>query len=208
LTAQASPGAQTARRAARQILDEPRFHTPAVPRPLHGLLQAVGRAVAFLPHSVDRLVAALAGFVPGGSGVVWGVLAALVLAVVVVLTVRGTRRLLAVPADGEAGSRLAPALSAAELELAAVAAESEGRLADAVRLRFQGGLLGLGERRVIEFVPSMPNGEVSRALRSERFDALARRFEEIVYGGRPAEAQDVDVARREWGWLLSSQASR
>lgn len=77
-----------------------------------------------------------------------------------------------------------------------------------MRLRFQGGLLGLGERAVIDFAPSMSNGEVSRALHSERFDALARRFEEIVYGGHPAEEEDVMVARQEWRRLLRSQASQ
>ena len=208
MTGQGLSGAQAARRAARQILDEPRFHAAPVPRPLQGLLHAIGQALAFLPRTVNRLVSALAVSVPGGSAVVWGVLAALLLAVVVLLSLRTTRRLLADPAGGEAGSRAAAPPSASELERAAVAAEREGRLGDAVRLRFQGGLLGLGEREVIDFAPSMSNGEVSRALRSERFDALARRFEEIVYGGRPAAEEDVTVSRREWGQLLSARASR
>jgi Domain of unknown function (DUF4129) len=43
-------------------------------------------------------------------------------------------------------------------------------------------------------------------LRSERFDALARRFDEIVYGGRPAGEEDVKVARQEWVALLSPRA--
>jgi Domain of unknown function (DUF4129) len=206
LTGQGLSGAQAARRTARQILDEPRFHAAPVPRPLQGLLHAIGQALAFLPRTFNRLVSALAVSVPGGSAVVWGVLAALLLAVLVLLSLRMTRRLLADPAGSAAGSRVAPP-NALELERAAVTAEREGRLGDAVRLRFQGGLLGLGERDVIAFAPSMPNGEVSRALRSERFDGLARRFDEIVYGGRPAEEEDVEAARQEWRELLSSRAS-
>ena len=52
--------------------------------------------------------------------------------------------------------------------------------------------------------PSMLNVEVSRALRSERFDRLARSFEEIAYGGREAHAEDAAAARREWSQLLGS----
>jgi Domain of unknown function (DUF4129) len=215
LTGRGLTSAQAARRAARQILDEPRFHNASVPRPLHGLLHAVGRALhavgqalAFLPRGLDWLVSALAPFVPGGAAVVWSVLAALALAAVVLSTLRTTRRLLSDPARAAAGSRTPPPPSASDLERAAVAAEREGRLGDAVRLRFQSGLLGLGERDVIDFAPSMPNFEVARALRSERFDALARRFDEIVYGGRQAAAEDVETARREWRQLLSAQASR
>jgi hypothetical protein len=200
--------ASTARKAAQQILKEPRFHTAPVPRPLHGLLQAIGEAFAFLPDSLDRLVAAISGAIPGGSAVVWGILAALLLTLVAVAVRRMTRRLLDDPTSGGRYSHEAPAPSTSELELAAVLAEREGRLADAVRLRFQGGLLGLGERHVIDFAPSMANAEVSRALRSERFDALARRFDEIVYGGSPAKADDVVTARQEWRQLLSSKALR
>jgi hypothetical protein len=75
-----------------------------------------------------------------------------------------------------------------------------------VRLRFQAGLLLLGESELVAFVPSMSNSEVSRALGSRRFDRLARRFDEIVYGGGHAVAEDVESARREWETLLRSEA--
>lgn len=114
MTGQGLSGAQAARRAARQILDEPRFHAGPVPRPLQGLLHAIGQALAFLPRTVNRFVSALAVSVPGGSAVVWGVLAGLLLAVVVLLSLRMTRRLLADPAGVEAGSLVAIPPSASE----------------------------------------------------------------------------------------------
>ena len=55
---------------------------------------------------------------------------------------------------------------------------------------------------------SMLNVEVSRALGSRRFDELARRFDEIVYGGRPALEDDVRISRVEWAELLNSRDSR
>ncbi|HEV2998536.1 MAG TPA: DUF4129 domain-containing protein [Solirubrobacteraceae bacterium] len=200
--------AEAARREAQRILAEPRFHASKIPRPLHGVLQSLGELLAFLPHNLDRLVNLLGEFVPGGSGVVWGILAASLLALTALLGTRMTRRLLSDPRAPVSHAGQAPPPSAAEIERAAAAAEREGRFAEAVRLRFQGGLLGLGEREAIEYRPSISNVEVSHALRSERFDRLARRFEEIAYGGSPAGNEDAEAAREEWGRLLRAGAPR
>jgi len=54
----------------------------------------------------------------------------------------------------------------------------------------------------------MLNVEVSRVLHSKRFDELAGRFDEIVYGGRPAVAEDVRVSRVQWRELLSCEERR
>jgi hypothetical protein len=40
--------------------------------------------------------------------------------------------------------------------------------------------------------------EARRALRSSRFDRLARDFDEVVYGRRSPSAADVETARAEW----------
>ena len=60
------------------------------------------------------------------------------------------------------------------------------------------GLLRLDERGAIEFRPSISTYEVRRALRSDDFDALAATFDDVVYGGRAPEADDVAAARERW----------
>jgi hypothetical protein len=201
-----SPDPALAQRAAREILAERRFHQAPVPRPLHGVLQALGRAVEAPVQAVEELFSTTTAAAPGGSITVWAALAALVLALSGLIAARRARRSLEGPHDGGAGARVEAQMSAADLQRAAVAAERDGRHADAVRLRFQAGLLLLGESELVAFVPSMSNSEVSRALGSRRFDRLARRFDEIVYGGGHAVAEDVESARREWETLLRSEA--
>jgi hypothetical protein len=73
-----------------------------------------------------------------------------------------------------------------------------------VRLRFRAGLLRLGDRGAIRYRPSVTTGEVRRVLGSETFDELARTFEAVAYGGRPASNPDVDTARREWPRVVST----
>jgi hypothetical protein len=207
-SASATNGAAAlARSQARAILAEGRFHVAPIPRPLHGVLHAIGRALESPLNAVGELVSKLALSTPGGATVVWAALAALVLALSGLLAVRGSRRALRDPVAGT-GAGAGPPVRAADLQRAAAAAEVEGRHADAVRLRFRAGLLALAESERVEAAPSMLNAEVSRALRSERFDALARRFDEIAYGGRAAIAEDVQTSRREWSRLLGSKESR
>lgn len=196
--------AALARSHARAILAEARFHSPSVPRPLHGLLQTLGSALESPLNAVAKLVSSLGTVTPGGEGAVWGVLAAAVLALSGVLALRGARRALGGPGTPYAAGDGAP--SARELELRAQAAETQGQLAEAVRLRFRAGLLRLQERELLDAAPSTLNAEVSRVLRSERFDALARRFEEIAYGGRAASEEDVRLAREEWSHLLERRS--
>jgi hypothetical protein len=58
---------------------------------------------------------------------------------------------------------------------------------------------------VIEVRPSISTGEVARTLRSPAFDRAAARFDEVVYGGRPAAAADVDAARSAWDAVLADR---
>jgi hypothetical protein len=201
----AGAAAALARERARAILTESRFHSGPIPRPLHGLLHAVGRALESPLQALEELVSSLAADVPGGAATVWAALAAAVLGLTALLATRGARRSLR-DHDGEgvrAGAAHAP--RAGELEREATTAETEGRHGDAVRLRFRAGLMRLSERELVDGAPSMLNAEIARALDSEHFDRLARRFEEVAYGGRGAGAEDVRVARREWSSVLGSR---
>jgi hypothetical protein len=141
--------------------------------------------------------------VPGGSNVVWGVLAVMLLALGVLLSTRGARRALHT-SDGSTRSSAPAPMSAAQLLREATAAERDGRAADAVRFYFRRGLLLLLVSGRVSVGQAMLSAEVSRALHSEQFDALARTFDEIVYGGRPATAEDADASRRGWRALLGT----
>ncbi len=193
-------GAVAARRAARDILAESRFHAAPIPRPLHGFLHAIGKLWHPIGQRIDDTFNSIAGSLPGGSAVLWTIIAVIVLAAIATLTARSTGRIL-----HEAGGTALPRgarVSAETLEREATEAERDGRWQDAVRLRFQAGLMRLSEQELIEAAASTPNAQLRRALHSERFDGLARRFDEIVYGGDEAREQDAHDARREWPRLL------
>jgi hypothetical protein len=200
----ASEATTLARGRARAILAEPRFHSGAVPRPLHGLLHAVGKALESPLQALEELVSSLGAVVPGGTTAVWAALAAAVLGLSALLAARGARLALREPDSDSAWPGAGRPVRASDLERDATAAEAQGRHADAVRLRFRAGLIRLAERELVDSAPSMLNGEVSRALRSEHFDRLAQRFEEIIYGGREAIEEDVRTSRREWNRLLGT----
>jgi hypothetical protein len=190
-----------ARRAASQILAESRFHQPHVPRPLHGLLAALGSALQAPLRALDSLVSTIATVFPGGVVGVWALFAALALAVGVAVSTRVARRGLAATA---ASPRATSRQSAAELERLAAAAQDAGRLDQAVRLRFRAGLTRLSDGATLARAPTRPTVEIARALGSPPFDALARRFDEIAYGSSPATAEDIDQQRREWPQILQA----
>jgi hypothetical protein len=194
--------ADAARRAAAQILGESRFHSSSVPRPLHGVLHAVGDAASAVGRWVVHAVERVGRLVPGGTVTVWVVLGLALIVTVVLIARRASRRaLLRQSGVADARGRLA-------VERAAEAAERDGRYADAVRLRFRAGLAHLGERGAVRRPRSTPTLELARTLRSEDFDALAHRFDEIVYGAAPAAADDAEEARRRWATVLGGSERR
>lgn len=195
--------AAAARHAAQQILAEGRFHQPAVPRPLHGLAEAVGNLLSDPLGALERLVLRIGRVFPGGVTGLWVLLAALVLAAAGLLASRRARTALADPREART-----PHQGPAELERAAVLAEREGRLADAVRLRFRAGLIRLAERSGLPSPQTTPSHEIARLVGSERFERLSTRFDEIAYGGAPATGEDVAAQRREWPEILSRGAAR
>ncbi len=200
MIAAAVPDAAAARRTATAILHEGRFHAPAVPRPLHSILHAIGSAIAGLGSPLSGV---------GGAGevIAWIVLATLVALVAAVLARRYSRAALA-PGNGAPGSRARATELARELERAADRAEREGRFAEAVRLRFRAGLERLSEQGVIAAARSTPTAELSRAVASSDFETLARRFDEIAYGSAPAGATDAEQARRAWSGLVEGNRRR
>lgn len=202
--------ADALRERAAHIVSEGRFHEKSSPRPLRGLFSSIGDGVRSVIDPIGRFVDRLGAHVPGGSAVVWVLLAGLVLVVAVALASRSVRRRGAAAERALRGAGLGRGggLDPEALEREAEAAEREGELEHALRLRFRAGLLRLDRARAIEFRPSLTTTEVSGALRSPAFDSLALTFEEVAYGGRAASAPDVESARREWPVLLAEVARR
>jgi hypothetical protein len=191
-----------AREEARRILGERRFHGTSLPRPFHGLLDWLSRHLHFLARPWHSLQSAV-----GGADVLWGILGLVVVAIAVVtagrLAARRTR-FEGLAAERAAGGRTE---DPAELERLADEAERRGDLEIAVRLRFRAGLLQLARARALPGRPSLRTGEARTALHNERFDALARDFDEIVYGRRTPSADDVAAARSEWPRVLEEAKS-
>jgi hypothetical protein len=187
-----------AREQARQILSERRFHGTSLPRPFHGILAWLGDRLHFVVRGWDWLAAKL-----GGQHVLWALVGAVVLALAAFLAVRLAKRRAEVEALGMGRRARARGEDPAELERLADEAERRGDLEVALRLRFRAGLLRLGRARALPLRPSLRTREARRALRSARFDRLARDFDEVVYGGRSPREADVETARSEWPQVVA-----
>ena len=188
-----------ARDEARDIVAGHRFSPPEVPGPFRGALE---RLADWLAPVLD-LIPALDDLVPGGRPVVWALLVLLVGGVAALLAGRTLRRRTA-----GGGVRRAAARAGAvdddpdTLERRAREAAERGEHELALRLGFRAGLARLDRRGVIDARPSLSTGDVARALHSPQFDRAAARFDEVVYGRRPAAAEDVAAARAAWSAVL------
>lgn len=193
-----------AREEARHILAERRFRGTSVPRPFHGFLSWLERHLHFLARGFDWVAVRI-----GGQRVLWTLIAVVVLGVAAFVATRLARRRIEAEARGvERGRRgHGRGEDPAELERLADEAERRGDLEVALRLRFRAGLLRLGRKRALPLRPSLRTREARRALRSARFDRLARDFDEVVYGGRSPSAADVEAARTEWPQVVAEARS-
>jgi hypothetical protein len=198
---QAPGSAEAARAEAREILADDRYQSADFPQPLSDPLDWIGEQI----ESAIGWIDGLGGDVPGGPVALWMVLAALVLLLATTLTGTTIRRR-ATAIERARRAALPPAENPRALEREAAQAERDGDWERAVRLRFRAGLLRLDGRRVIEYRPSMTTGEVARAVRSPAFAEMGERFDAIAYGGRPADRDDAEAARRGWEAVLAEAA--
>ncbi len=132
-----------------------------------------------------------------------GTLAAVVLALLVAVLVAPVLRRRGARAEAAAARRPTGAVDPVALEREADAAEARGDLDRALRLRFRAGLARLALGRRIARETSLTSAELSRRLGSPRFDELARTFDEVVYGRRPASPAEVEAAREGWPRVLA-----
>ena len=196
----------TARRVAKDILADRRFHPSHGPKPFAGFFRRVGELVV---DPILRFFRAIGDVLPSVGSPLWLVLAAAVVATAAVLTVRLSARR---GRQRFPGGRRGPAgddgLHPDELERRADEAERRGDLDAALRLRFRAGLARLDGAGVLRLRPGLTNAAVSRTLRSPRFDELATDFDEVAYGGRRATESDVATARAGWPAVVDTARTR
>jgi len=195
----AAPTPDAARDQAREILAEDRFSEPSLPTPFKSFFEWLAGQVQPVFDAFGDLIDAIAGDLPGGRALLLGGVAALALVAVVALLSREVRRREAVAGSSARSTRAGmPRTDPRELERLAGAAEERGDLREAVRLRFRAGLVRLDDKGAIRLRASSTTGQVARRLGSGPFERLAMDFDEIVYGGRDADATDVEFARSQW----------
>ena len=192
------PGGPAARELARQILAERRFKPASVPRPFAGLLRDLGEALAPLGRAVDDVLDRVDDLLPGGRGWLWSALALIVLAAAGLIASRTVSRRIRMAPEPSSRAKRGRRESARALERKAAEAERRGELELGLRLRFRAGLLRLDEAGLVSFQPSLRSAELSGRLRSRTFDDLSVRFDEVRYGGRPADEEDIRTAREGW----------
>ena len=190
------PGAS---QEAASILEGRRFREPDVPRPFAGILRTIGGWLEPVSDPLRRLWDWVGRSVPAQLAVVALVFAGALLISIRLVGRRGAQavrrsRPLGVDVDG---------LDPDELERQAAAAEGAGDLDHAVRLRFVAGVLRLDRTGVISYRSSLTTGQLKARVPSPSFATLAGAFDEIAYGGRPAEAADVDTAKTTWPRVLA-----
>ncbi len=203
-----------ARRQARKVLDQPRYKEKELPRPFAGVLRWLGDRLDPILGPIGRFFGRVFGpvgrffaILPGGVYLLWVLLAAAAAFVIRVLVTRRSRA--RVMADGS-GRTLLVDLDAnpAELDRRAEAAEADGDLDLAVRLRYEAGLIRLVRAGRVDLRADTTASRVAEEVGGENIESLTRTFERVVYGSDDATAADVAEARTRWLTLLGTKAQR
>jgi hypothetical protein len=132
---------------------------------------------------------------------------ALVLVAVVAIAVATPTLLRMARARGhqETSTEVAEAPEQPNYAKAAARAEAQGEFDDAVRLLFLDGVDHLERIEVVRSAATTSTATVRRLSTETEF---LDRFDEIAYGGVPAQADDVNEARTAWGRLKARRFSR
>lgn len=184
---------------AEDVLDGRRFRPARVPRPFQGVLRTLGRWLEPVGEPIGRLWTRVTETLPGRLVLIAAVFAIATLISARLIGRRSPRDLRPSRPFGVVGQ----SLDADELEREAAAAERAGDLDHAVRLRFVAGVLRLDRAGVITYRSSLTTGQLRARLGSGSFAELAAAFDEITYGGRPAEVADVRAATEVWPRVLA-----
>lgn len=184
------------REEAARILSQPRYRTQPTGS------ERLGEWLERLLYSFLEFLGRIADLI--GGPVVLGLVFVVAVVVAAVLVTRnlGKRRTREIESRIMREQALARGVDPIELEREAQRAASRGDFSTALRLTFRAGLLRLDENGMIRYRPGLTSAEVAELLTSPEFEALAMRFDEVVYGRRPATADDLARAREGWERLL------
>ncbi len=171
------------------MLAQRRFQPTSVPTPLRCVRERIGDGLRRLGRPLEDAFSWVAGWLPGGSSLLWVLLAGAVLAAAAALAMRAGRARRLAGAGAAAGDAAGERRSAAQLIREAERAERAGDLDAALRLRFRAGLIELDSRELIELRPALTNRELLRDVPSPTLAGLVDGFESVAYGGRPAAAR-------------------
>jgi hypothetical protein len=200
--------ADAARGDARAVLEGDEYRADGPPRPFKGAidwlgdrLEPVGRVLGDVFGPVIDVI----DDIPGGPYLVAAAMGALLAWAIARFVARRSRARVARSGDGR---RLLVDLDADPdaLLAAADAAEAEGDLAAAVRLRYEAGLLRLVRAGRLELHPETTPRTAAEQVGGAVLGGLTSSFEEIVYGGRTASAADVAAARAGWPQVLDRRS--
>lgn len=184
-----------AREQARRVLEDDRYRSRDLPRPLRGVLEWIGARLADIGRPVAEVLATPPGMV---------VSLVVVVGLAAFVAVRVARQRNRRAEDGEVRRTRARRADPGALEAEADAAEVAGDLDAAVRLRFRAGVLRLEEAGAVPRRADATTGRLRARVPGASFAGLARAFDEVAYGGRPATAADVAVARRDWPEVVAA----
>ena len=200
-----------ARRQVHLILSKPQYQSRPEKsfQPLSGALGAIGWWFerVFGPGwrwLVHHLFHPIGTWVTTDIGLPWPV--TLLVAALVVGVVGGTIRIRRRPRidfEVPGGTGGIQREDPHALEQLARQAELAGDLRAAIRLRFRAGVADLDRLGAISRGPTRTTGELSNALESRQFDALAADLEAVVYGGVEPTPEQADAARSGWRVVVS-----
>ncbi len=199
------PSSEAARRAAREILGEPRFGGDGggsfVDDALDAILKPIEKAIDWLRGL------GLGDSIDLGIPIPFWLIVLGAAAALLVLGARARRRRAARDDVSARGLGIAAGTDPAELERLADRAEADGDAALAVRLRFRAGVLRLAATGALRLRPSTTAREVAPDLASPEMDGIVDRFERISDGGERATPDDARGSRERWGRLTAAVRS-
>ncbi len=113
------------------------------------------------------------------------------------------RRRTALRIAATGSSKAKAEVSANDLDRRAAEAARRGEYAEALRLRFEAGLIRLERRGVLSDHATRTSGEVADAVHLAEFDRVAGTFDAVVYGRRPAAKADDDFSASAWPVIVA-----
>lgn len=212
----AAAGATDPAQAAREVFRDPQFWwkrvetktvdtswmvsiAEAIARFLGGLLRIVGDWLGWL---LKRLFRFTIGGSETGTAIVWIIVGVLLVWAVWMLLPVVLRWLGMSPssrASGPSPAKLEVLPESADLFEQAGLAHSDGHHAEAIRLALLALIARLEKRGLLRYDTSRTNREYQRELRPSAeiaagFGRLARIYDRVWYGGRPAGREDAEQA--------------